>query len=165
MPAAPETPRIRLTPFTGTEDPAGFAALLAPGYSGNEEVPRALFEQTRTFLAAHPRPDPWGSYLVYAGDTAVGVCAYKSAPDAAGGVEIAYSTAPAYEGRGYAKAMIAALYDLASRNRASLVLAHTLPEENPSNRALRRQGFTFAGEVMDPEDGRVWRWEKPAAPP
>jgi RimJ/RimL family protein N-acetyltransferase len=40
------------------------------------------------------------------------------------------------------------------------VIAHTLPEENASNRALRRNGFRLAGEVEDPEDGRVWRWEK-----
>jgi hypothetical protein len=43
-----------------------------------------------------------------------------------------------------------------------LPIAHTLPEENASTRALRRNGFLFAGEVMDPEDGLVWRWERRA---
>jgi RimJ/RimL family protein N-acetyltransferase len=42
-----------------------------------------------------------------------------------------------------------------------MAIAHTLPEENASNRALRRNGFTFSGEVDDPEDGLIWRWEKP----
>ena len=42
-------------------------------------------------------------------------------------------------------------------------IALTLPEENASNKALRRNGFVYAGEVMDPEDGLVWRWEKGAA--
>jgi hypothetical protein len=40
------------------------------------------------------------------------------------------------------------------------VIAHTLPEENASTRALRGNGFAHAGEVIDPEDGRVWRWER-----
>ena len=39
-------------------------------------------------------------------------------------------------------------------------IAHTLPEENASTRALRRNGFTLAGAVDDPEDGLVWRWER-----
>jgi hypothetical protein len=39
----------------------------------------------------------------------------------------------------------------------------TLPEENASNKALKRNGFGFAGEVDDPEDGLVWRWERPLA--
>ncbi len=153
---------LRLSPLRGSEDADRFAAMLAPGYLGKEDVPRQILDQTRSFLAAHPRPDPWGSYLAWDGDTVVGVCAYKSAPDGAGEVEIAYNTLPAYEGRGYAKGMIAALFALAARSGASMVFAHTLAEDNASNGALRREGFGFAGEVTDPEDGLVWRWERRA---
>ena len=112
------------------------------------------------FLTREPRPDPWGSYIAYAGETAVALGAFKSAPDATGAVEIAYMTFPAHEGQGYARAMVPTLYAMAIEHAASLVIAHTLPEENASNRALRSSGFTFAGEVSDPEDGPVWRWEK-----
>jgi hypothetical protein len=56
--------------------------------------------------------------------------------------------------------MVPTLYSRAIEHGASLVVAHTLPEENASNRALRSGGFEFAGEVSDPEDGLVWRWEK-----
>ncbi len=136
--------------------------MLAPGYFGNEVGPRQMLEQTRSFLAANPRPDPWGSYLAWDGETVVGVCAYKFAPDSAGVVEIAYGTFPAYEGRGYAKGMISALFALAVRSGATMVFAHTLAENNASNGALRRKGFSFAGEVTDPEDGPVWRWERRA---
>ena len=66
------------------------------------------------------------------------------------------------KGRGYAKSIIAALFALAVRSGASTVFAHTLAENNPSNSALRREGFSFVGEVMDSEDGLVWRWEKSA---
>ena len=45
--------------------------------------------------------------------------------------------------------------------RVSLVRAHTLPQENASTRVLTKCGFDFVGEVIDPEDGLVWRWELP----
>ena len=153
------TPSVQLAPLRGTEDPDRFAALLAPGYLGDEQLPRQLLEQTRAFLAASPRPDPWGSFFAWDGDTVVGLCAFKHPPDHTGAVEIAYVTSPAYEGRGYAKAMISALVELAAHSGALTILAHTLPETNASNVALRRQGFRFVDEVIDPDDGPVWRWE------
>ena len=56
--------------------------------------------------------------------------------------------------------MAAALTRIAFAAGSPLVIAHTLPQENASNRALLRNGFGFAGETIDPEDGLVWRWEK-----
>jgi RimJ/RimL family protein N-acetyltransferase len=41
-----------------------------------------------------------------------------------------------------------------------VVRAHTLPEENASTRVLAKCGFRQVGEMVDPEDGLVWRWEK-----
>jgi len=41
-----------------------------------------------------------------------------------------------------------------------LVRAHTLPVSNPSTRVLLKCGFRDIGEVVDPEDGPVWRWER-----
>jgi RimJ/RimL family protein N-acetyltransferase len=32
---------------------------------------------------------------------------------------------------------------------------------NASARVLAKCGFRRVGEVIDPEDGLVWRWEKP----
>ena len=81
-----------------------------------------------------------------------------SAPNAAGEAELAYMTFPAFEGRGHATAMIALLAGIADA-AGVLPIAHTLPVENASNKALRRNGFAFAGAVEDPEDGLVWRWE------
>lgn len=151
---------LRLTAIRASDDPDRLAALVAPGYHGKIDEPRQIFEQTRSFLEAYPRPGPWGSYLAWDGDRPVGLCAYKSAPDEAGAVEIAYGTLPAFEGQGYAQSMILALVELAMASGASLVFANTLPEPNGSNGALQRTGFAFAGEAIDPEDGLVWRWEK-----
>jgi RimJ/RimL family protein N-acetyltransferase len=39
-------------------------------------------------------------------------------------------------------------------------IAHTLPEANASGRVLAKCGLRFVGEVIDPEDGSVWRWER-----
>ena len=151
---------LRLVPIGADADTDGLAAELAPGFGGDLAEAREILIQTVDFLTREPRPDPWGSYLAYAGGTAVAMGAFKSAPDAAGTVEIAYITFPAHEGKGYARAMVPALTSMAMEHGASLVIAHTLPEENASNRALRSSGFAFAGEVNDPEDGLIWRWEK-----
>jgi RimJ/RimL family protein N-acetyltransferase len=151
---------LRLVPIGADADIEGLAAELTAGFGGDSGAARDILAETVEFLTRDPRPDPWGSYLGYAGESAVAMGAFKSAPDGTGAVEIAYMTFPAHEGKGYARAMVPTLYAMAVENGASLVLAHTLPEENASNRALRSSGFDFAGEVSDPEDGLVWRWEK-----
>jgi RimJ/RimL family protein N-acetyltransferase len=151
---------LRLVPLGADADTGELAARLAPGFGGDPSGAREILVQTVEFLAREPRPDPWGSYLAYAGETAVATGAFKSAPDEAGTVEIAYMTFPAFEGKGHARAMVPALTSMALEHGALLVVAHTLPEENASNRALRSSGFAFAGEVSDPEDGLIWRWEK-----
>jgi [ribosomal protein S5]-alanine N-acetyltransferase len=152
--------RLHLHPILADADPNSLAAELAPAFGGDPEPARAILVQTVDLLTRDPRPDPWGSYLASTGGGTIGICAFKAAPDAKGMVEIAYMTFPAFEGRGHATAMAAALTDLAHTAGAPLVIAHTLPERNASNRALERNGFAFAGDVMDPEDGPVWRWEK-----
>ena len=151
---------LKLHPVSADADAAALAAELAPGFGGDAEPAREILEQTLQLLTREPRPDPWGCYLAEADGETVGTCAFKAAPDAAGTVEIAYMTFPAHEGRGHATAMAAALVDIAAAAGAPLVIAHTLPEENASNRALKRNGFVHVGEVIDPEDGLVWRWEK-----
>jgi RimJ/RimL family protein N-acetyltransferase len=75
-------------------------------------------------------------------------------------VEIAYSTVPGFEGLGVATEMAAELARIALQSPAvRCVIAHTLPEENASGRVLQKVGMTKVGEVIDPEDGKVWRWE------
>jgi RimJ/RimL family protein N-acetyltransferase len=77
-------------------------------------------------------------------------------------VEIAYGIAPEHQGKGYATEAAAALTDYAFRQReVRAVRAHTLPENNASTRVLTKCGFRRVGEVIEPEDGLVWRWEKP----
>ena len=151
-----------LRPFPVGADPDQFAAVLAPAFGGDEGPAREILSQTIDLLSRDPRPDPWGSYVVELDGAPVGVAAFKSAPGPSGEVEIAYRTFPTYEGRGHATGTIALLVAAALAGGARPI-ALTLPEENASNTALRRNGFVYAGEVMDPEDGLVWRWERSCA--
>lgn len=116
-------------------------------------------------LREAPGPDPWnlGFAVVHRDDARViGSAAFKGAPDDDGVVEIAYGIAPSYEGRGYATEAAKALVAFAlERVDVTSIRAHTKPENNASGRVLSKSGFHQVGEVEDPEDGLVWRWERP----
>lgn len=128
------------------------------------EVSPAWLAQLR---ASDPR-DPWthGFEIVErsTGRT-VGACGYKGPPSAEGIVEIAYGFAAEHQGRGYAteaaRALVAFAFDTPTVER---VCAHTKPEGAASGRVLTRSGFACVGEVVDPEDGVVHRWERRREP-
>lgn len=92
--------------------------------------------------------------------TVVGTCGFKHPPKD-GLVEIAYGVDPEFRGRGLATEMAARLADFAFDDpRVDVVIAHTLPASGPSPRVLEKCGFTRVADVVDPEDGLVWRWER-----
>lgn len=116
--------------------------------------------QTIAMLAAAPRSRPWGGYIAVSADgRVVGTCAFKTGPDQDGAIEIAYFTFPPFEGHGVATAMARQLLEMArASQQVREVIAHTLPERNASTRVLEKIGMQCVGEVIDPDDGRVWRW-------
>ena len=108
--------------------------------------------------------DPWlHGFLIIeqlTGD-AVGSCGFKGPPDAEGIVELAYGVNPDRQGLGYATESAKALADFAfDTGIVRGVCAHTLPTGVSSQRVLTKAGFKLAGEVVDPEDGLVLRWER-----
>ena len=109
--------------------------------------------------------DPWihGFVLRHRGsECVIGKCGFTGPPGADGAVEIAYGVAPEHQGKGYATEVAAALVRYAlSHEQVCVVRAHTLPEPNASTRVLTKCGFRRVGEVVDPNDGLVWRWETP----
>jgi ribosomal-protein-alanine N-acetyltransferase len=114
-------------------------------------------------LHASTAPDPWvhGFSIVHL-DTGVtiGQCGFKGPPDPDGVVEIAYGVASDQESKGYATEAARALVAYAFRlDHINLVRAHTLPASNASQRVLAKCGFQYVGEITDPEDGLVWRFE------
>ena len=107
--------------------------------------------------------DPWtlGYTLVRVEDGAeVGQGGFKSAPSE-GIVEIAYGVAPNYEGRGYATEAARALVRIAIESGdVQVVVAHTFEQASASARVLSKVGFECIGQVVDPDDGLVWKWER-----
>ena len=127
----------------------------------SDEVSPAWLAQ----LHASPVADPWvhGFAVIHReGGEVIGSAGFKGPPDENGTVEIAYGIVPGHQGRGYANEATAALLAFASGDgRVKLVRAHTLSDHNASTRVLTKCGFEYIGEVVDPEDGLVWRWERP----
>ena len=94
------------------------------------------------------------------GGTQVGGAAFKGPPFEDGVVEIAYGIAPEHQGQGYATEAAEALTNFAYQSgRVRVVRAHTKPDNVASARVLIKCGFQNLGEVIDPEDGNVCRWE------
>jgi sugar-phosphatase len=109
---------------------------------------------------ADPWTDPYAMVLRQSG-VAVGQCGFKGPPDEDGVVEIAYGVGAEHQGNGYATETAQALTGHAfASGEVAVVRAHTRPEPNASTRVLTRCGYRYVGEVTDPEDGLVWRWER-----
>ena len=90
----------------------------------------------------------------------VGSCGFKGPPNKDGLVELAYQVNQDYRGRGYATEAAVALATFAfTDGRVRRVLGHTRLGNAESGRVLANSGFRYVGEVIDPEDGPVDRWE------
>ena len=153
------------------EEMAGFPA--SPGLCemfGSEEVLAEISPEWLAALRVSEGPDPWryGYFIVRRATgierlngAAIGTAGFKGPPDESGMVEIAYGVAPEFRGQGYATeaatTLVAFAFDTAG---VELVRAHTLPVPNASTRVLTKCGFRHVGEVVDPDDGPVWRWER-----
>ena len=157
MPTKPlHTVNLKLVPKTRDEVRANVAAM-----SVAEKEQLSPLWLTR--LAASPPVDPWlhGFALVQRGSEAiVGSCGFKGPPDD-GVVEIAYGVSPEQRNHGHATEAVAALVAFAfGREDVRVVRAHTLPDAGASQRVLAKCGFERVGEVDDPDDGPVVRFEK-----
>ena len=141
-------------------DAAAFCVETGVSIGGNAAILTDVVAQTTRLMTAVGGDSKWFGYLTIdkATNQVVGTCAFKGPPKDKS-VEIAYFTFPEFEGQGYATAM-ASLLIMAARSSPEVesIIAHTLPENNASTSILQKVGMKFAGEVMDPEDGRVWRW-------
>ena len=135
---------------------ARFGVPVVPGWAPFPEAISFALQQARTGPA-----DPWGVHLFFDEDGAlVGNGGWKGAPTD-GMAELGYAVAPARQRRGIATAVVR---ELLSRGRAAgvrLVIAHTLPQRSASTTVLDRCGFAHVDELIDPDDGVVWRWELP----
>ncbi|HEY7270762.1 MAG TPA: GNAT family N-acetyltransferase [Dehalococcoidia bacterium] len=176
-PPLPETTRLRLLPLGAEhlralmdgrsqfEALIGFAAASGLGdHLHSDEVSPAWREALRSATGR----DPWrhGFGMLYRDDaTVVGTVGFKGPPDDEGAVEISYGVRPDYENRGITTEGAGAAVQWAFSNPGvQSVIAHTLPSNIASQRVLQKNGFLLLGEVVDPEDGLVLRWQRLRSP-
>jgi RimJ/RimL family protein N-acetyltransferase len=150
-------PMIKLVPKTREEALADLATM-AP--EDRAEVSTAWIERLNDPAGVAP----WilGFRIVVSEtEVVVGGCGFKGAPDETRTDEIGYGIDAEHRGKGYATEAAQALVEYAVRSgEVATVIAHTLPENNASARVLTKCGFRNVGEVVDPEDGLVRRWER-----
>lgn len=130
------------------------------------EFGEPAFRFAKERLGEHPDDARWWTWLpvLRTENLLVGSCGYMGRPDAQGEVEIGYEIAAHQRAHGLATEAVQALVSHAFAHAAvRCVIAHTLPELNPSAKILRRIGFLQTGEKQDPDEGTVWRWELPRA--
>jgi RimJ/RimL family protein N-acetyltransferase len=156
------TPRLELILQT-PEEVLAWVASLPP--ADRAEVSPDWIARVRVTAAG----DPWSLSFTavdrMSGSVVVG-CSFKGPPDAERIVEVAYGIVAAHRGRGYATEATGALVGFAfASGRVRRVRAHTKSVNPGSERVLTKCGFSLVGEVMDPEDGLVWRWERGPAEP
>lgn len=123
---------------------------------GNEPL-----EYSLSRILEHPEEMGWWTWLPIHKTERVlmGSGGFKGKHGTDGVLEIGYEITPHYRGQGYAQEMALALVQYAFSFPGVLrVIAHTMPNENPSTSVLRRVGFIKIGEYSDPEDGPVWQW-------
>lgn len=123
---------------------------------------QGIFQYTLNEIQAGRIWHPWLSYMfVFRPERLlVGLGGFKSVPDVNRTVEIGYSVAPNYQGKGFATLAVRQLIEIAIASKlVDCVCAHTLAELNASTSVLKKCGMTKVSESIDPEDGEVWRWE------
>lgn len=90
----------------------------------------------------------YGTILEKAAGTAVGICGFsENTVEGESGLELSWFILPAYQGRGFAVEITAALLKFAFvQVGTERVLAETHPENAPANHILKKCGFQNMGE-------------------
>lgn len=131
---------------------------VANGYMPFEGALQVILNQMQAAQLWHP----WLPYLFIlpSEQTLIGLGGFKFPPDAQRSVEMGYAVAPEYQGKGFATSATRQLIQIAFESMlVDSVCAHTLAEHNASTRVLEKCGLTQVSEEVDPDVGRVWKWE------
>lgn len=148
------------------DEPDVFARRHALTIEAGACAPAFIYERALCNMALAPA---WAALLstrlyVLDGRQVVGSGGIKAPPLDDGEVEIGYGMAPAFQRRGLATQAARGLTDEALVHGASRVSAFTTPDNTASWRLLQRIGYVRAGEMVDPDDGLVWRWLRDRGP-
>ena len=138
-----ETPRLLLHALTEDEARALHAGTLLPGRRFDAEYPLPDTKDGIGFFLKHGARE-FGFYLVVrrGDDTVIGEIGFVG-PPRGGAVMIGYAIVPSARRQGYATEAIGAVAGWAlAQEGVGEVHAQTLPDNEPSVRALLRAGFT-----------------------
>jgi RimJ/RimL family protein N-acetyltransferase len=129
---------------------------------GEEIAPRFLLEYAIDKLRCDRENAFWLSPRLIIVDTAiVGMIGFKNLPEDDGSIEIGYGIVPSQQGRGFAtKAVELLLKEAFLTTKIQTVIAHTTPSNRASHRVLEKNEFIRTGNKIDPDDGKVWIWQK-----
>jgi ribosomal-protein-alanine N-acetyltransferase len=127
------------------------------------EADEHVLQRRHVQLTADPSEEPWLYRAAVLRETGrvVGRVGFHAPPDPDGMVEIGYSVAPAYRGRGIATEMAVGLIRWGAGEGASSCVASVRPDNLPSLAIIRRLGFLRTGEQMDEIDGLEWVFALP----
>jgi len=121
-----------------------------------------VLEYSLNKLSEDEKESGWWTYFPIhkQSNRLIGSGGYKGKPTTEGTVEIGYEISSDYRNRGYATEMTMGLVENAFKNNSvNSILAHTLGQENPSTKVLKKCGFEKVEELNDPNEGIIWRWE------
>jgi RimJ/RimL family protein N-acetyltransferase len=128
----------------------------------------ALDTSLKAIRCASDKDRPWWTprlLVLTSASEVIGLIRFKG-PPSAGAIEVGYSVAPAHQKRGLATEALCAIAGHALRfGSVHLIRAHTSPETSASTRVLEKSGFQKISEILDPNEGPVWRWERTALNP
>jgi [ribosomal protein S5]-alanine N-acetyltransferase len=131
-----------------------FAVPVEAGWAGFPEALPLIIA-----AAQGDEPEQWGPHLFFGEDGAlIGNGGWKR-PPRDGAAELGYAVAPARQSRGIATAVVRELVTRAHAAGLQMVFAHTLAAVSASTSVLARRGFVQVSELIDPDEGPVWRWE------
>jgi ribosomal-protein-alanine N-acetyltransferase len=140
-------------------DRAAFAVLVGADVPDGWPLYPEAVDFTIDHLRGNPDQGQWWMHYVLAGNSLVGSGGFTGPPQH-GVAEIGCEIAPRHRGRGLATAAARALVAKALQTgEVTTVVAHTLAHPTPSTGVLTKLGFHCCGDVVDPEDGPLWRWE------
>ena len=125
------------------------------------EYSKSVFEKMQVMYERNGFMNPWIGYFAMIDHEIVGSCGFKNNPHKDNTVEIAYTTAPTYQGKGYATEMCRILKNIALDHNEKIVLkAETLVTNFASHRILEKNRFVLLDQtVTDPKHGEIMLWE------
>lgn len=160
---------VRLLPILPTGPLASVRAALREAPNAHQ-VGRLALDMAAIYAGYyHETPGgvllPWIGYLAQdeASGEVVGACAFRLNRSRDGTPEIPYFTFPAYEGRGYARAMATELVAIARQHGAPRIRSYTARLDGAPARIVSGLGFELVGPYVHPEAGPTYVWETPAA--